>query len=239
MSFIEDAETWGIGLIGDIARSLPYSSDTMAILDSIRIAEENTYAVYSALSELAVQGKLYQDQLDAYNLMRLNLYHTERGLYTRLKQYLPQALLDQIPAPEILPIVTTSTVLTSGLGAGLGAGPIVWAIAVIAVILAAAWASKIFFTARDAANAKVLEFNSEQQRQHYETYKDCVARGDSTDTCVAAANQLVPIQPMGYVPDPVGEATAGIAKILGYTLLAGALGGIGFIGYQIWKETRK
>lgn len=193
-----------------------------------------------------------------YNLLATTCYAVERWLYERTVSLVrfaaAEAGLDgtelaaQIPAP--VPYPTLNPQSAPGLR-GLGAVPLVWAAAVAALLVAAAFGGLLVYAftsdAQAAQEARQAEAAVTLLGIEWRTmldarlalYRECIAANpDDPEGCADQVTQIVPTPEEAGVTDSSDLLTRDAANVVGWALAAAAIGGVAIGGWWLWKRAK-
>lgn len=220
--------------------------DFMATLSELAQGEQDLVDAYARALFLYTNGALSASLHERYQTSKESVHRAEQALYATLQRALPEALMAHIEAPRALPDLPPMSEMprlggaaSEPVMAGLAGGPLLWAVLIAGVILRIVQILAIVrvleagfdavvsvFAARENTKRYKLEVQAQQDR-----FLTCVRR--SGDIRLCAETFPTPTPPLEQRPerptDPLVLATG---------ILAGAVavGGLGYLGYRIWRS---
>lgn len=249
-SLLEEArrltERW-LGDFAEMVRDVPVVSQLTELLETLQRAEEAAAESRTNLIALAQNGAATTKDYRDFETLRINLYRAQLKLRREILNKIPREFHNQIPRPEALSPVTPTTVGTQALsGFSLGAVPVlvVWAAAVLAVLVAlgliAYIAHEVATSAETIAAVATAHTNGRMYRDmtaaRLEAYRACIASGQDPDDCAETVIDAIPSprSSLPRIPSMVGDPT-----FWTWLLPAGAVAFGFWIAWKIWGQKKK
>jgi len=233
----------------------PLSSDLVRLLETLHQAELVTDTTRQRLIFLVSSGAATRADVTDYDTLRRNVFRAQMRMYTAIASATPNALITQIPRPQLAPAVDAPDSLASGPGIGLRAlgnpgaaagvavatSPWFWAGIVLTVIVAlgilAAIVVGISVTSEAISGVAVAWVQSKAYSafldRRWAAYQGCLAEGRSPAECTELARALVP------QPEFTSAGSTSFWTTLKWAAIIGGVGLVGAYGYNLFRRHKR
>lgn len=227
---------------------LPAVRSTEEALNLLHDIEQDVFAIGGELTELREGGLLKQEDITAFDRIRVNLRAAQQRLLTFVRGVFAghPEVLRQLPTTAPLAPALAQNTYTQPHGTQLPVNMAPWAIAgiIIAALIALGLlvylGSRIYNTFDGLVDLYVLREQSQQMRDLYEARRAALAQcmaeqrrlNQPTSMCYGAAAQMAPTPQQALVPlPPVKDNTI-------YWFIGGGLAVAALVGLGAWLVYR-